>query len=100
MGVSATLASDALGTAREIAHFLKTKYGASRVVLFGSLADGFYRERSDIDIYFEGVPSDRIFAAVGHCLEVFRGTKIDLQPSSFCEESFRERVLKEGITLE
>jgi predicted nucleotidyltransferase len=68
-------------------------------VLFGSLADGFFKDRSDIDIYFEGVPSNRIFAAVGHCMEIFRKANIDLQPASFCEETFRQRVLKEGITL-
>jgi predicted nucleotidyltransferase len=92
--------TNALATAKEIASFLKTKYGATRVVLFGSLAAGFFKaDRSDIDIYFEGVPRNRIFAAVGHCMELFRKTKIDLKPAPFCEETFRHRVLEEGIAL-
>jgi len=66
-----SLESDALTTAKEIACFLKTKHGATRVVLFGSLAEGFFKDRSDID----------------------------LQPASFCEAAFRQRVLKEGVVL-
>jgi predicted nucleotidyltransferase len=95
--IMTSLESDALTTAKEIARFLKTKHGATRVVLFGSLAEGFFKDRSDIDIYFEGVPGNRIFAAVGHCLELFRKANIDLQPASFREAAFRQRVLKEGV---
>ena len=94
-----SLESDALTTAKEIARFLKTKHGATRVVLFGSLAEGFFKDRSDIDIYFEGIPSNRIFAAVGHCLELFRKANIDFQPASFREAAFRLRMLNEGVVL-
>ena len=85
--------------AKKVAHFLKEKYGATRVMLFGSLAKGFFEKDSDIDIYFEGISKDRILDASGDYFEVFRQYEIDLIPDAFCPESVRKRIIQEGIPL-
>jgi len=47
------LQAEALSRAKAIADFLKREYGVSKVILYGSLTDGFFHERSDIDILRE-----------------------------------------------
>lgn len=91
--------SKAMTTAKKVALFLKEKYGATRVMLFGSLAKGLFEKDSDIDIYFEGVAKNRILDASGECFEVFRKHEIDLIPDAFCHEPLRQRIFKEGIVL-
>lgn len=46
--------ADAMERARRIADFLKTRYLASAVTLYGSLAEGCFHDKSDIDILVEG----------------------------------------------
>lgn len=91
--------SKAMTIARKVAAFLKKEYGATRVILFGSLAKGFFEKDSDIDIYFEGTARRRVLDAAGHCLEVFRKYDIDLIPDAFCQDQLRQKILKEGIVL-
>jgi predicted nucleotidyltransferase len=91
--------SKAMTIAKKVASFLKKEYGATRVMLFGSLAKGFFEKDSDIDIYFEGIPNKRILDASGHCFEVFRQHDIDLIPDAFCHDQLRRKILKEGIVL-
>lgn len=46
--------ADAMERARRIADLLKTRYSASAVTLYGSLAEGCFHDKSDIDILVEG----------------------------------------------
>lgn len=46
--------ADAMERAHRIADLLKTRYSASAVTLYGSLAEGCFHDRSDIDILVEG----------------------------------------------
>lgn len=58
------LASRARAEARRAAHVLVREFGASRVYLFGSLAqEGWFHERSDVDLAVEGIASERFFKA-------------------------------------
>jgi predicted nucleotidyltransferase len=91
--------SKAMTVARRVAAFLKNEHGATRVILFGSLSKGFFENDSDIDIYFEGTAKNRILAAAGHCLEVFRQYDIDLTPDAFCKDTLRAEILKDGAAL-
>ena len=54
----------ALRVARHIAKVLR-EHGATKVLIFGSLGrgEGFDPDRSDIDIYHEGIPADRVIHA-------------------------------------
>jgi predicted nucleotidyltransferase len=89
----------ALSLARDVADLLKRKFGATRVLLFGSRAKGRYTPESDIDIYFEGVPEDRALEAVGACISLFGEKSIDYRPDCFCTPHFKSRVLAEGKPL-
>ncbi|NLC10633.1 MAG: nucleotidyltransferase domain-containing protein [Firmicutes bacterium] len=48
------LIKEARAKAEAVAALLKTSFSARKVILFGSLADGAFREGSDIDIFVEG----------------------------------------------
>jgi predicted nucleotidyltransferase len=89
----------ALSLAKEIADFLKEKYGASRILLFGSRATGKFTSESDIDIYFEGVPADTALRAVGDCISHFGEESIEYRPDCFCTPYFKSRILAEGKPL-
>jgi len=39
--------------ARRISALLKGEYGVSKVLLYGSLAEGFFHEKSDIDLLID-----------------------------------------------
>ena len=63
----------AMEESREAARILKKKYGAKRVVLFGSLArSSTFVQASDIDLYAEGIPGTRFFEAEAEIEEIKR----------------------------
>ena len=54
--------------AQKVSKYLKSRYGAKRVLLFGSLAIGSYNpDFSDIDVYFEGVKEELVASALADC---------------------------------
>lgn len=48
------LINQARGKAKAAARLIKEDFGASRVILYGSLATGHFKEGSDIDLLVEG----------------------------------------------
>jgi len=71
--------------ARKAASFLKARYGATRVVVFGSLtqADRFHL-RSDIDLAAWGVRVDDYFDAVAKMLDIGGDIEINLVAAEKC----------------
>jgi predicted nucleotidyltransferase len=67
-------------TAQRLAVLLRDRYGATRVVLTGSLARGDFRRGSDLDLAVAGIRPDAIFGA-GASLE------------------YLHRVQQEGVVL-
>jgi predicted nucleotidyltransferase len=61
----------------EAADLLRSRFGASRVVLFGSLARGDAHEASDVDLAVLGVPVRQHFAAAA-ALEQLLHCTVDL----------------------
>ena len=58
--------------AQRIARYLRRRYGATRVLLFGSLAAGYYNpDFSDIDVYFEGIRDVLVADAMADCKRNF-----------------------------
>lgn len=54
--------------AGKVARYLKERYGASRVLLFGTLASGFFNpDFSDIKVGFEGVKKELVDDAMADC---------------------------------
>ncbi len=58
--------------AHAVAHYLKKRYGATKVLLMGSLSFGAYNpDFSDVDVYFEGVREELVASALADCRRNF-----------------------------
>ena len=92
-----TLPGDMLQDLQIIRSILQA-YGATRIILYGSLARGDYRTDSDIDICVEGIPNQWYFRALAECiLKIERPvTVLDFQNVT---GYLRERILNEGVML-
>ena len=90
----------ALEISREAARILKTKYGASRVVLFGSLArSSMFATTSDIDLYAEGVPGRLFFEAEAEIEEIAKDFRVHLVETKECPPQLLREIEDEGIEL-
>jgi predicted nucleotidyltransferase len=90
----------ALKIARAAAALLKSSYGATRVVLFGSLAHGlWFTPRSDIDLYVEGLPVETFFKAEAEVEAIAHGFKLDLVDARECSPELSSQIEEEGIDL-
>jgi predicted nucleotidyltransferase len=58
----------ALSLAKQAASLLKEEFGATQVILFGSLLTETFHETSDIDLAVIGLPEHQYFQAVGRLL--------------------------------
>ena len=94
------LRARAMEISREAARILKKKYGAMRVVLFGSLArSSMFATTSDIDLYAEGVPGTRFFEAEAEIEEIAKGFRVDLVETKECPPHLLREIEDEGIEL-
>ncbi len=82
----------------EAARLLKNEYGASRLVLFGSLASGGVTENSDVDLAVEGLEPELYFPALADLMGLF-GTGVDLVRVEHAPPSLAERIQQEGVAL-
>lgn len=65
--------------ARAAAEVLRRSFGATRIVLFGSLAgDGAISLHSDVDLAVDGISPDGYFTAVGRLQGLDAGVGVDL----------------------
>ena len=74
------------------------RHGASRIILYGSLARGDYRVDSDIDVCFEGIPNRKYFRVVAEIL-METDRRVSMLNFEDAYGHFRERVTKEGKVL-
>ena len=89
---------DAINEAGKIANILGEKFGATKVILYGSFSrEGAFDIASDIDIAVKGI-EDRYLKAYGHCLRVSR-FNIDLKAYEDMPLYFRRKVDKEGKVM-
>ena len=86
--------------ARQAARVLRQEFGASRIVVFGSLArrSGF-NPWSDIDLAAWGIPADRFYRAVAVVTGLSPDFKIDLLDLETCKPALRQIAEQEGIDL-
>jgi predicted nucleotidyltransferase len=94
----ATLA-EANSVARSIAKELIERFGAKKVILFGSLARGGYTRWSDIDLAAWGIPPVDFFKAVAFATGFSKIWKVDLVDGEDCSKGLHDVILKEGIEL-
>ena len=72
------------------------KYGAKRIVIFGSLCrTGQFHPGSDIDLAVEGIPS-RYFIRAAADLMMSMDWPIDLKPLEELGDLFRDMIIKKG----
>lgn len=87
----------ALEAADRCKRLLVERFGARRVILFGSAAGrGVWHERSDLDLAVEGLAPERFFAAYTACCEQLpKGIELDLVPLERVIPVMRARILEE-----
>ncbi len=86
--------------ARKAATILKERFGATRVLVFGSLAHrAWFTPRSDIDLCVDGIPVDKFFHAEAEIEALASGFKVDLVDSTECSPKLQKQVEEEGVEL-
>ncbi|MDW8325466.1 MAG: nucleotidyltransferase domain-containing protein [Anaerolineales bacterium] len=87
--------------ARRAAALLKEKFGARRVVLFGSLArePKIFYERSDIDLAVWGLDESLYFRALQRLRELDPEIEVDLVEFEFARPGIRRAIEREGKEL-
>ena len=92
--------------AQEAAAALRDRFGASRVVVFGSLARGDFTLGSDIDMAAWGVSPRKYFGAVSFLLDLGadfgrdgRGFRIDVVAGEAAPERLRSQIEREGVAI-
>ena len=86
-------------TAREIAAELKTRFSATRVVLFGSLARHEFHPWSDIDIAVWGIPENLYFRAVAFACGYSGTFKVELVDGADCTADLYRSIVEEGVEI-
>ncbi|MCB0099897.1 MAG: nucleotidyltransferase domain-containing protein, partial [Caldilineaceae bacterium] len=86
--------------AQKAANILKQRFGATKVVLFGSLAHGlWYSITSDIDLAAWGIAPENYFRAVAHLQDIAPEFSIDLVTMEECPAPLSDVIAEEGRLL-
>lgn len=86
--------------AQTAAILLHQKFGATRVVAFGSLAHRkWFSQWSDIDLAAWGISAYEFCRAVAVVTGLSSEFKIDLLDPESCRHSLREKIEREGVEL-
>jgi predicted nucleotidyltransferase len=79
---------------------LKTRFGARRVILFGSLAHAaWFMPDSDVDLVVEGLAGDDYWRAWGLIEEIVADRPVDLIEIETAGESLRRAIQRYGVEL-
>ena len=89
----------ARNVAKGISRELVKRFGAHRVVLFGSAARGDICSHSDIDLAVWGIPAEDFYRAVAFASGCNSEWKVDLIDAEDCRDSLRHSILKDGVEL-
>ena len=88
--------------ARAVARQLKTRYGAIRVMAFGSLAHkSRFTPWSDVDLAAWGIQPQDYYSALGTAMDLGLecGIRVDVVDPATCSEVFLKGIEQEGIEL-
>lgn len=90
----------AMIAAHKAAKLLKNEFGASEVILFGSLARrGSFSLYSDIDLAVRGIAPEKFFAASAAIERVDVNFQIDLVDLETCPAALLQKIEKDGKPL-
>ena len=86
--------------ARTLARLLREKFGATRVVAFGSLTDrAWFGPWSDIDVAAWGIPAERFYGAVAAATGLSSVFEVDLVDPEGSRPAVRRVIEREGLDL-
>ena len=86
--------------ARAAARLLRKGFAATRVVLFGSLANrSCFTPWSDVDLAVWGIPADQFYRAVAAVTGLTPSCEVDLVDAESCRPGLRQVIEREGIEL-
>ena len=98
--VDEALLQRAWQTAHRVAAMLYEDFGATHVVVFGSLAKSeSFSQWSDIDIAVWGIPSDKYFRAVWEAEDISRLFDVDLVDLESCPALYREKIESQAVKI-
>lgn len=85
---------------RQAAAVVKTRFGARRIVLFGSLAHAaWFMSDSDVDLAVEGLRSDAYWQAWRLIEDAIGDRRVDLIEIEMAGESLRQAIQRYGMEL-
>jgi len=85
---------------RQAAGLLKKQFGATRVVVFGSLVHGdWFGKTSDIDMAVWDVDGEDYLVAVARLQDLDREFKVDLVSMRYCRPQLAGTILREGVEV-
>ena len=82
----------------EIVQCLVDEFGATRIVLFGSLLSGRLEQQSDVDLAVRGIAPARYFDALARVTEIL-GRDVDLVELDRASASLLRRIRETGEVL-
>jgi predicted nucleotidyltransferase len=89
-----------LSRVREAAAAIKSRFGARRVILFGSLAHAsWFVPDSDIDLAVEGLAVDDYWRAWGLAEEIIGERPVDLIELERAGQALRRAIARHGVDL-
>ena len=90
----------AWSVAQAAAEILRRRFGATRVVAFGSIAHrDWFTPWSDIDLAAWGIPPDSFYKAVAAVTGISPEFKVDVVAPEDCQPDLRKVIEQEGIGL-
>ncbi|MEO0489327.1 MAG: nucleotidyltransferase domain-containing protein [Cyanobacteria bacterium J06635_15] len=90
---------EAWAVVQQVKTVLVSQFGATKIIVFGSLVRGRFNADSDIDMAVAGIPKADFFAALAVVNQISQRW-IDLKPLESLEPHFRARVLSTGQVLD
>ena len=94
------LREKALRVAEEAANLLRKKYGAQKIVLFGSLTnEDAFSVWSDIDLAAWGITPGKFYSAVADITGLSPLFEIDLVEPDNCRAPIKEVIYREGVEI-
>ena len=86
--------------ARRAAALLHERFGASRVVVFGSLVhEGCFSPWSDVDLAAWGIRTEDTFRAIGAVMDIDAEIELNLVDVDTCSASLLVVIEREGVEL-
>jgi predicted nucleotidyltransferase len=96
---SEALAKQAWADLQQIAQLLRSEFGATEIIVFGSLVQGDrFDVESDIDLAVKGIPPEDFFAAMAAVNRISHQW-VDLKPTESLDSHFLQKVLKTGKSI-